>query len=154
MWFAAASRARLPVVLYGTLTPPGRNGHHQRSAEPGNKRFVRSAQLDESCVNFGRSPGPQTDGFELTSQFLELFWRQPIDGRIGRRMEHLSQIDRGVSRNRKREVRLPARHLFDPDDDQRGDVEDAGQRRDPRLALMLRPEECENGIRDVTLEEL
>ena len=69
-------------------------------------------------------------------------------------MEHLRQVDGGVSRNRKCEVRLPARHSLDPDDGQRGDVEDAGQRRDPRLALVLRPEEGEDGIRDVTLEEL
>src|SRR5438445_9670694 len=76
---AAALRARLPVVLYGSLTPPRRKRHHQQSAEPGHERLVRSPQLDESCVGVGRTPRPQTDGFELAPQFLELFGRQPID---------------------------------------------------------------------------
>src|SRR5438477_2313580 len=133
VWTAVALRTRLPVISHWLRAPPRRNGHHQGAAEADDVRLVRSARLRQSRIGLRRSIGMKTRPFQLPAQPLQVFLRQAIGFRVWTSAKDLREIDGGVSRDRKGDVRLPGRQLVDSDDDERGYVEYCSERRHPRL---------------------
>src|SRR6266540_6049219 len=96
----------------------------------------------------------KTGALQLQAHLFEIFWRQATGDGVWSGPKDLRQIDGGVSRNREGDVRLPCRHPFDADDDERGNVEHRGKRRYPRLSLMLRSEKGDDRVRNVALQHL
>src|SRR5438034_5550787 len=71
-----------------------------------------------------------------------------------RRAEHLRQVHDRVPGHGERQLRLPRAPAVQPDHHDRARVEDRGERREPRLVVVLRPEIGERGIGEVTLEHV
>src|ERR1700686_3731806 len=68
--------------------------------------------------------------------------------------EDLRKIGYGVARDRKGELGLLFAGTVDADYDERGSIQNGGERRDPRLVVMLRAEESQDGIREVAFHQL
>lgn len=117
-----------PIVDDLGLGRPFADGHQQAIGEGARVGLVHAAEMGKALVLF-RAAFRKFGADEQVSQVLQLSGRQAFFVEIPRRrVQNLRQIDERVTRNRKRQFRLPLQRALTIGDQQRGDVEDGGQR--------------------------
>src|SRR5580692_4066676 len=151
----AAPSAGLPVFSDFAGENPGWQLDEEEIRECVQIRFVHLAQLFELTVGSVIVAKLKAGLSETSVQARELFGRQAV-GAVSARLgeENLREIGDGVAAHGESEPRLLRARIIGGGDQKRGGIENCRQSGEPGFVGVLRAEITDDGIGDVTFQQL
>ena len=144
-----------PVVFVGAVADPGRQGHAEIFAERESVSLVERAHFAQPLTGVIVEADFDAAFAEHIVELLVALWGKTV-GRIvdGIERKDLREVDQGVARHGKGELGLARFASADTGDEERGCIENRGERAYPALIVVLGAEVTEQRIRDVAFEQL
>src|SRR5215472_13176624 len=151
----AIPRAALPVVFPDLDAQPRRDRKHQPLRQCLAIRLVKRAQLSQFLIRRFILFQSHTGFGQMLAQVLQSFIGEPLlASRIIRSVYDLCQVHDRMASHCKRQFCLLFGDAIDPGEYEGSDVQHRRQRGEPRLIAMLRAEETQHRIRNVTGKQI
>src|SRR5580704_987412 len=145
----------LPVILTGLGPQPWRQSEQEASSQSLAVGFIEGTQLGELLIGFFVLLQAHACSGEVFAQRVELVNRKAVLWvRIVDRIHHLRQVHGRMTSHGEGQLGLLLGDAINSREHQRRHIEHGGQRAQPRLIAMLRAEEAEHRVGNVTRQQI